>query len=132
MRLGRVAAAENEKYPRWLLLSTSQRQQLSLKNGTVTIQNQPGDEYYILGDTNINMEGNSSRSTLLQKLDQMLTFFDISQLILEPTRITAFLSSIIDHIFTNSPEKVKESGVIPVGFSDHFLTLLNHMNISFH
>ena len=44
---------------------------------------------------------------------------------MEPTRITAFSSSMIDHVFTNSVDEVKGSGVIMAGFSDHFLTYVS-------
>ena len=41
------------------------------------------------------------------------------QLIKEATRVTMTTSSLIDHIVTNTPEKISDSGVIHTGISDH-------------
>ena len=48
--------------------------------------------------------------------------FSLNHLITEPTRISSSSSSIIDHILCNTKEKISQSGVIPVGISDHFIT----------
>ena len=45
----------------------------------------------------------------------------MSLLIDEPTRITMSTSSLIDHIVSNTPEKISDSGVIHTGISDHSL-----------
>ena len=47
-----------------------------------------------------------------------------TQLINEPTRLTPTTASILDHVIvnTNLRDKVKEHGVIDVGFSDHLIT----------
>ena len=42
------------------------------------------------------------------------------QLIKSPTHISKISSSIIDHILTNSQDRVSQSGVIETTFSDHF------------
>ena len=47
--------------------------------------------------------------------------YQLSQLIDKPTRITMSTSSLIDHIVTNTPEKISDSGVIRTGISDHSL-----------
>ena len=39
----------------------------------------------------------------------------------EATRVTMATSSLIDHIVTNTPEKISDSGVIHTGISDHSL-----------
>ena len=39
----------------------------------------------------------------------------------EATRVTMTTSSLIDHIVTNTPEKISDSGVIHTGISDHSL-----------
>ena len=41
---------------------------------------------------------------------------------MEPTRTTEHTKTLTDHILTNSPEKVIQSGVIEMGLSDHQLT----------
>ena len=37
----------------------------------------------------------------------------------EPTRITITTTSLIDHVVTNTPEKISHSGVVHTGISDH-------------
>ena len=64
-----------------------------------------------------------------------------SQLIVEPTGTIEHIKTLIDHILTNSPEKVIQSGVIEMGLSDHeivycsrktsLLKLNEHYEISF-
>ena len=48
--------------------------------------------------------------------------FDLHQLINESTRITKTSSSIVDHIMTNSKDRVCQFGTITMGLSDHFMT----------
>ena len=43
----------------------------------------------------------------------------LKQLITSPTRITMTWTSLLDHIFTNSRERVSQSGEADVGLSDH-------------
>ena len=43
------------------------------------------------------------------------------QLITDATRIIPKSSSIIDLIFVSEPDKVQQSGVLPVGLSDHMI-----------
>ena len=45
----------------------------------------------------------------------------MTEIIEEPTRITCSTSTLLDHIVTNSSEKVSQKGVIDVGISDHQL-----------
>ena len=49
--------------------------------------------------------------------------FNMSQIISEPTRVTANSLSIIDLIYTNI-ESIVDSGVIDANISDHFLTFV--------
>ena len=48
----------------------------------------------------------------------------MKQLIVEPTRITDDTETLLDIIATNRPDKVKDSGVIHLGISDHSLVYL--------
>ena len=48
------------------------------------------------------------------------------QLITDATRITPKSSSIIDLIFVSEPDKIQQSGVLPVGFSDHMIIFCTH------
>lgn len=52
----------------------------------------------------------------------MLNSFHLEQIICSPTRITDRSTTLIDHILVNSKDKISQSGVIPMGLSDHFIT----------
>ena len=45
----------------------------------------------------------------------------LEQIITGPTRITDQTATLIDHILTNSPDKISQSGDIDLGLSDHDL-----------
>ena len=45
----------------------------------------------------------------------------MTEIIKEPTRITCFTSTLLDHILTNCSEKVSQKGVIYIGISGHQL-----------
>ena len=79
------------------------------------------NEVYILGDLNINLSTNNKQpsSPLLKQYKDFLCTYGLKQLVKSPTRITCSSSSIIDHVITNSNEKVSECGVIDIGISDH-------------
>ena len=44
---------------------------------------------------------------------------NLTQLIMEPTRTTDNIKTLIDHAVTNRPSQILDSGVIPCGISDH-------------
>ena len=78
---------------------------------------------YLVGDMNTNLlpgvaDSNSS------KLINVCEIFGLSQLITEPTRVTALSQSLIDLCITNTPDKIVRSGVMPLGISDHSLVYL--------
>ena len=77
-------------------------------------------ESYILGDFNICMKSYNS-SPLLREYSNLLQNFSFVQIIDEPTRIFANMSTIIDHILCNDKEKVVQQGSICIGLSDHNL-----------
>ena len=58
------------------------------------------------------------------KLINACEIFGLSQLITEPTRVTAPSQSLIDLCITNTPDKIVRSGVMPLGISDHSLVYL--------
>ena len=60
-------------------------------------------------------------SQLCKRYKEFCAFFSLHQLIKVPTRITSQSATLIDHILTNSPENVSQSGVIDIGLSDHQL-----------
>ena len=76
------------------------------------------NEIFILGDFNICTLKNSR---LKDRYLRLLYTNKFKQIINSPTRETESSSSLIDHICTNSSEKVSQSGVIESGVSDHFI-----------
>ena len=81
-------------------------------------------EVIILGDLNINLLNNKHTDSmkihpLFKKYKEFLTNFGLKQIIKSPTRVTCETSSIIDHILTNSNDRISQSGVIDLGISDH-------------
>ena len=75
---------------------------------------------YILGDFNICFK--EKKSVLYRKYVQILRLFNLKQIIEEPTRVTINTSSLLDHILSSHKNKIAQSGTIPIGISDHFLT----------
>jgi len=71
-------------------------------------------EIYILGDINID-----KKSPLAKQYKEICCLHGLKQLINSPTRITVNTATILDHILTNSKEKVTDSGVIDISLSDH-------------
>ena len=47
--------------------------------------------------------------------------YQYNQLIKEPTRVTKSSKSLIDHVTTTVPERVRKSGVCHLSISDHNL-----------
>ena len=77
-------------------------------------------EYYVLGDLNCNMAATKfDNSTNI--LSNIAEVYGLDQLITEYTRITDKSSTLIDLIFTNTPDRVVCSGVSHIGISDHSL-----------
>ena len=73
----------------------------------------------IMGDLNCNLLNNSSveAKVLLDTCNEL----NPSQIIKEPTRITAQTRSLLDVIMVTPLTKIKNSGVINTGISDHYL-----------
>ncbi len=80
----------------------------------------PDLEQIILGDFNIDLKISTTATSKSYK--NMLNVSNLKQLIQEPTRVTPSSCTIIDHILCNNEEKISQSGVIPTGISDHFMT----------
>ena len=77
---------------------------------------------YILGDLNCNLLQEKPLFNIpTKKLDSLYELYQLTQLINEPTRITITTTSLIDHVVTNTPEKISHSGVVHTGISDHSL-----------
>ena len=111
-------------------------------------------ECYLIGDFNINLlSGNkmtlekqysdsySQTHPIVKNYIDLCLSHSLHQLIREPTRTTEYTKTIMDHILTNSPEKIIQSGVIEMGLPDHelmycsrkrsLLKLNEHYEISF-
>ena len=85
---------------------------------------------YHLGDFKINLfqSGNyiligkgstTSVHTFINRHEKFCHTYSLKKLITCPTRLTYNTSSLIDHILTNSTEKIFQSGIIDSGLSDH-------------
>ena len=80
-------------------------------------------ELYLLGDLNCNLLPCTSDHNSAN-LTNILDIYGLSQLITEPTRITANSQSLIDVCITNCPQKVPSSVVLHLGISDHSLVCM--------
>ena len=69
-------------------------------------------EFYLMGDINCNMASMSDTDSCL--LSDITDLYGLHQLINEPTLVTDTTSTLIDLIYTNSPNKVVCSGVYHV------------------
>ena len=100
-----------------------------------SLLNLKDNEIYLLGDFNINLLQNGNYilnrkgmvvcqgtvHTLINKYQELCQTFSLKQLITCPTCVTCNTSSLIDHVLTNSSEKIFQSGIIDCGMSDHQL-----------
>ena len=77
-------------------------------------------EYYLLGDLNCDL-GSPVLESSSRSLISITELYGLHQLISEPTPIIETSSTMIDLIFTNTPDKIVCSGVSHVGISDHSL-----------
>ena len=76
-------------------------------------------EIIILGDFNTNVKNIDKKCTLIDGMRSFMNLFGMTQLINCATRITLTSSSIIDLIFVSESANISQSGVLPIGFSDH-------------
>ncbi len=79
-------------------------------------------ETYIFGDFNICLLNSSPNYAMTKDYLGCLTGAGLQNLIKEPTRVTEDTESLLDHVLCNNTSIVSQSGVIPVGLSDHFVT----------
>ena len=75
------------------------------------------DETHFLGDFNINLLSDETQS---RTWSHSLEAFDFSQLVKEPTRVTAHSATLIDHVYTNQTNKITECFVPKIALSDHY------------
>ena len=85
-------------------------------------------EMIVLGDFNFDVSQDDGRSSNL--ITTCFEAYQMTQLINDPTRVTESTQTIIDLIFSSHPERVSESGVLPVHISDHYLVYgLHHWKV---
>ena len=75
------------------------------------------NEIYLMGDFNIDIKAGKLSNT---KWKHVIQTNDLHQLIDEPTRVTAHSETIIDHLYTTTPESVKDIHIPKVAVSDHY------------
>ena len=76
----------------------------------------------IIGDTNCDFLDSSNNDT--KNLKHVLSLHNLTQIIKEPARITGISKTLIDHVITNNPDMVHDSGVISCGISDHDIVFI--------
>ena len=112
-----------------ILICTVYRPENSLTSAIEILENQVSSvsqvhtnaEIIIMGDINVDYMNKNYEYRHIKCLEQL---FQLTQLVSENTRITEKSSSCIDHIYTNREEMVVETGVVPLGLSDHSLTYI--------
>ena len=89
--------------------------------------NTKGHEVLVLGDLNENLLKYNEDKQTSEYLDMLLNL-GFMPIIAKPTRITDHTATLIDHIYTNTPEKLIRSGLCLADISDHlpvFCTMAN-------
>ena len=72
----------------------------------------------LTGDVNIDML--SPPHYLTKRHQTILNVFGLTQVVTHPTRITKTTKTLIDHLITNYPQKVTDTGIVPCSIiSDH-------------
>ena len=89
----------------------------AMKSILETLNNE-GCEVYITGDKNIDFfQYNTNYQTSVYP--DMLLSLGYLPIITKPTRITDHSATLIDHIYTNVPQKLVKCGICLVGITDH-------------
>lgn len=81
-------------------------------------------DWILGGDMNIDLSSDKT-SRKKRQINNFITRFLLQQTIVKATRICATTSTLIDHIYSNKPEKVDLADVISYGISDHYLTFIS-------
>jgi len=89
--------------------------------------NSKGKEVLILGDINIDFLKYNKDAQTSAYLD-MLFDLEFMPVITKATRVTDHTSSLIDHIYANTPEKVIKSGICLADISDRLPVLCTIAN----
>ena len=78
------------------------------------------NETYILGDLNFDLL-KIEETFYIRKYKEFCQMYGLKQLINQPTRITENTATLLDHILTNSKDRISQYGIINTGLSDHQL-----------
>ena len=81
--------------------------------------NNKDKEVFILGDININFLNYDRDNQTSDYLDMLLDL-GYMPLITKATRITDHTATLIDHIYTNVPQKITKAGICLADITDHF------------
>ena len=73
------------------------------------------------GDTNCDFIEPRNHITHLKRI---IKHHGLTQLIEDPTRTIDSTATLVDHIITNKPDILGQSGVIPCGIGDHDLIFM--------
>ena len=79
------------------------------------------DNLVILGDLNCDISHPDKGSTEGRALLDLMNEYNLTNLIREPTRVTATSITLIDVILTNRPRSFLTAGTFDLGLSDHHL-----------
>ena len=80
--------------------------------------NNKGKEVFVLGDININLLNYNRDNQTSDYLDMLLDL-GYMPLITKATRITDHTATLIDHIYTNVPQKITKAGICLADITDH-------------
>ena len=79
-------------------------------------------KYNVLGDLNINLINNQKHTPNGIKRYKEFCFLNgLKQLLTLPTRIPKNSTSVLDHVLTDSADRISQFGVVDTGLSDHQL-----------
>ena len=78
--------------------------------------NNQSKEVFVLVDININFLNYNRDNKISDYLDMLL---DYMPLITKPTRITDHTATLIDHFYTNVPQKITKAGICLADITDH-------------
>ena len=80
--------------------------------------NNKSKEVFVLGDININLSNYNRDNQTSDYLDMLLDL-GFTPLITKATRITDHTATLIDHIYTNVPQKITKAGICLADITDH-------------
>ena len=93
-----------------------------LSTATSETDNFDDQEVYILGDLNINLINNQKHTPNgIKWCKEFCSLNGLEQFLTLPIRITKNSTSLLDHVLTNSADRVSQFGAVDTGLSDYQL-----------